>query len=156
MAPVAPQPLWREAEVGGCMVDGELIPEGLNVGSGIFSLQHNPEIFPDPYSFNFERWVIDPEKDEAEEKGRIREISRSFAPFSVGPRQCIAKNFALMELMLTMANVFVRLDFEKASTLGEGRKGLGEGKEREGEFQMKSYFTGYMEGPMVRFKRRSV
>ncbi len=156
MSPVAPQPLWREAETGGCIVDGDLIPAGLNVGAGIFSLHHNPEAFPDPYKFDIERWIIDPEKDETEEKERIKEMSRSFAPFSVGPRQCIAKNFALMELMLTMANVFWRLDFEKVGTMGEGRTGLGDGKEREGEFQMKSYFTSYMEGPMERFKIREI
>lgn len=154
MSPVAPQPLWREAEEGGCKVDGEIIPAGLNVGAGIFSLHHNAEVFPEPYIFNIERWIIDPKKDEAKERERIKEMSRSFAPFSVGPRQCIAKNFAMMELMLAMANVIWKLDFEKVGTLGEGRKGLGEGREREGEYQMKSYFTSYMEGPMIRFKVR--
>ncbi|KUJ22174.1 cytochrome P450 [Mollisia scopiformis] len=156
MSPVAPQPLWREAEEGGCLVDGELIPAGLKVASGIFSLHHNEELFPDSYKYDIERWIIDPKKDEEKEKERIKEMSKSYAPFSAGPRQCIAKNFALMELMLTMANVFVRLDFEKVGTLGEGRKGMGEGREREGEFQMKSYFTSYMEGPMIRFKTREV
>lgn len=156
MAPVAPQPLWREAESGGCIVGGELIPAGLNVGAGIFSLQHNAEAFPDPYKWDIERWIIDPKKDEEKEKERIKEMSRSFAPFSVGPRQCLAKNFALMELLLTMANVFVRLDFEKVGTLGEGKKGMGAGRERQGEFQMKSYFTSYMEGPMVKFRVRHI
>ena len=156
MAPVATQPLWREADPGGCIVDGELIPEGLNVGAGIFSLHRNPKAFPHPYEYDIERWIIDPEKDEEEEKERIKEMSRSFAPFSVGPRQCIAKNFAMMELMLTMVNVFYRLDFESAGTLGEGKKGAGSGREREGEFQFKSYFTSYMEGPMVRFKKREI
>jgi cytochrome P450 len=156
MSPVATQPLWRETDPGGCIVDGESIPEGFNVGAGIYTLHRNAEAFPDPYKFDIERWIVDPEKDEAEEKERIKEITRSFAPFSVGPRQCIAKNFALMELMLAMANVFLRLDFEKVGTLGEGRKGMGEGREREGEFQMKSYFTSYMDGPMIRFKVRDI
>jgi hypothetical protein len=156
MSPVATQPLWREAEPGGCIVDGHLIPGGLNVGAGIFSLHRNAEAFPDPYKFDIERWIIDPEKDEEEEKERNKEISRSFAPFSIGPRQCIAKNFAMMELLLTMANVFWRLDFEGVGKLGEGGKGKGWGREREGEFQFKSYFTSYMEGPMVRFKPREV
>ena len=83
-------------------------------------------------------------------------MSRSFAPFSVGPRQCIAKNFAMMELLLTMANVFFRLDFEKVGTLGQGKKGAAWGREREDEFQFKSFFTSYMEGPMIRFKKREI
>lgn len=138
------------------MVDGELIPAGLNIGAGIFSLHHNAKAFPDPYKFDIERWIVNPEKNETEEKERIKEITRSFAPFSAGPRQCIAKNFALMELMLTMAHVFLRLDFENVGSLGEGRKGLGAGREREGEFQMKSYFTSYMEGPTIRFQTRDI
>lgn len=155
MAPVATQPLWREVEEGGCIVDGHTLPAGCKVGAGIFSLHHNPKAFPNPYKFDVERWIIDPAKDEAE-KERIKEMSKSFAPFSVGPRQCIAKNFALMEMLLVMANVFWLLDFEKVGTLGEGKKGAGEGREREDEFQLKSYFTSYMEGPMIRFKKREV
>lgn len=155
MTPVAPAPLWREAEPG-CKVDGEIIPTGLNVAAGIFSLQHNAEAFPDPYKWDFNRWLADPAKDEDVEKERIKEMSRSFAPFSVGSRQCIAKNFAMMELLLTVAKVFWLLDFEKAGSLGEGKKGAGEGREREGEYQLKSYFTSFMEGPMVRFKRRDI
>jgi cytochrome P450 len=51
MAPVAAQPLWREADRGGCMVDGEIIPAGLIVGAGIFSLYRNPKAFPNPYKY---------------------------------------------------------------------------------------------------------
>jgi cytochrome P450 len=156
MAPVAAQPLWREVDRGGCMVDGEIIPAGLIVGAGIFSLHRNPKAFPNPIKYDIERWIVQPVKNEEKEKERIREMSRSFAPFSVGPRQCIAKNFAMMELLLTMANVFFRLDFEKVGTLGQGKKGAGWGREREDEFQFKSFFTSYMEGPMIRFKQREV
>lgn len=146
LSPVAPQPLWREAEPG-FVVAGEAIPTGLNVASGIFSLQQNFSVFPNPMKWDMNRWLIDPEEDEEDEKERLRIMGKSWAPFSSGPRQCIAKNFALMELMLTLANVFWRLDFEKIGTMGEGKKG---------EFVMKSYFTSYMEGPMIRFKRREV
>ena len=156
MSPVVAQPLWREADPGGCTVDGEFIPAGLDVATNIFSLHHNASIFPDPYTFKIERWIVDPMKDEEEEKERLKELNKNWAPFSLGSRQCIAKNFALMELSLAMANVFWRLDFEVVGKLGEGAKGMGEGREREGEFQLKSYFTSYMEGPMVRFKVRDV
>ncbi|CZR56731.1 uncharacterized protein PAC_06620 [Phialocephala subalpina] len=86
MAPAAPQPLWREAEAGGCVVDGDLIQASLNVGAGIFSLQHNVDAFPDPYKYDIERWIIDPRKGEVKEKERIKEMSRSWAPFFVGSR----------------------------------------------------------------------
>jgi cytochrome P450 len=153
MCPVAPQPLWRAAEPGGCTVDGHFIPEGLIVGSGIYSLHRNPEAFPDPYKYDVERWIVHAsnEQEEEEEKARIKEMSKSFAPFSIGQRQCIAKNFALMELTLTMAHVFWRMDFEKP----EGVAGqVGEGA--NGEMMFKSYFTSFLDGPMVRFKVRAL
>ncbi|KAH8651813.1 cytochrome P450 [Tricladium varicosporioides] len=144
LSPVAPQPLWREAEPG-LVVDGQSVPSGLNVGAGIYSLHQNSSIFPNPKKYDMMRWVIDDGKDEDEEKERLKEMNRSFAPFSVGPRQCLAKNFAWMEMLLVTARTFHELDFERV-----GDKGVGQ----EGEFVMKSYFTSYMEGPIVRFKRR--
>ncbi|KAK0099590.1 hypothetical protein ONS95_013512 [Cadophora gregata] len=144
VSPVAPQPLMREAEAG-CVVDGEHIPQGLNVGCSIYTLQLNAAVFPNPYKWDMTRWLVNPSKDATEENERIKEISRSFAPFSVGPRQCIARNFATMEMYLTMANVFWKLDFESAGDLGEGK---------DGGFVMTSYFTAMMEGPQVRFRKR--
>ncbi|OWP05009.1 cytochrome P [Marssonina coronariae] len=146
LSPVAAQPLWREAEPG-LSVAGESIAAGLNVAASIFSLHHDESAFPEPAQWDMSRWLADPTKDEHGEKERLRILGRSWAPFSAGPRQCIAKNFALMELMLTMAHVFLQLDFERVGTLGEGK---------QWEYEMKSYFTSYMEGPMVRFKKREV
>ncbi|PKS08395.1 hypothetical protein jhhlp_005339 [Lomentospora prolificans] len=129
MCPVAPQPLWRRCEPDGCIVDGEYIPGGLNVGATIFSLHHDPAVFEDPYTYNIERWInhgVD-EASMENEKVRIKAITANFAPFSTGPRQCLAKNFALMELTLTLANVFWRMDFRESAgalgKVGEGAKG---------------------------------
>jgi cytochrome P450 len=164
MCPVAPQPLWRQSEEpAGCLVDGEYIPAGLNVGATIFSLHHDPSIFDDPYTYDIERWINhstdgDDEIEKEKEAARIKMLTASFAPFSAGPRQCIAKNFALMELTLTLANVFWRMDFKKSEgavgKVGEGVKGRGWGREREGELQFKGYFTSHLEGPFIDFKKR--
>ena len=155
LSPVVAQPLWREVENGGAMVAGQKIPAGYNVGAGIYTLHHNSDVFPSPYEYDIERWVVQEGKDAEEEKQRIKTCQRSFAPFSMGPRQCIAKNFAMMELLLTMANVIWRFDFEIEGRLGEGGPGMGKGRERRGEFQLKSYFTSHMEGPMISFQKRS-
>jgi hypothetical protein len=155
LSPVVAQPLWREVENGGAMVADQKIPAGYNVGAGIYTLHHNSGVFPSPYEYDIERWVVQEGKDAEEEKQRIQAIQKSFAPFSVGPRQCIAKNFAMMELLLTMAIVIWRFDFESEGCLGEGGLGMGKGRERRGEFQLKSYFTTHMEGPMIRFQKRS-
>ena len=137
------------------MIGGEHIPAGLDVGAGIFTLHHNEKVFPEPYKYDIERWIVRPgmEGDE-DEKKRIKDMQRSYAPFSMGPRQCVAKNFAIMELMLTMANVFYKMDFEGVGHLGEGKPGMGMDRERVGEFQLRSYFTSHMDGPMIRFRKR--
>jgi cytochrome P450 len=117
------------------------------VGAGIYTLHHNASSFPSPYSYDINRWITQQDENEEEERMRIRACQRAFAPFSTGPRQCIAKNFAVMELMLTMAHVVWRMDFESVGCLGEG--GVG-GR----EFQLKSFFTSHMEGPVIRFKSK--
>ncbi|SPO03128.1 related to cytochrome P450 CYP3/CYP5/CYP6/CYP9 subfamilies [Cephalotrichum gorgonifer] len=160
MCPVAPQPLWRRTEAGGCLVDGEYIPGGLNVGATIFSLHHDPAVFEEPYTYDMDRWINRgvEDADVAAEKERIKVLTANFVPFSAGPRQCLAKNFAMMELLLTLARLFWRMDFRKSSgalgKVGEGGKGLGWGREREGELQLKGYFTSHLSGPFIDFKAR--
>jgi cytochrome P450 len=152
MTPVATQPFWREPDAGGTSIAGEHIPSGVNVGASLYTLHHTEVVFPEPYKYNIERWI--PRNDAREEIQRIKMMNRYFAPFLTGPRQCIAKNFAQMELLLTIANIFWRFDFQKVGRLGEGGKGLGRGRQRIGEFQFKSHFTSHIEGPMVRFRKR--
>ncbi|KAL3421802.1 cytochrome p450 [Phlyctema vagabunda] len=157
LTPPVTQPLWREVEDGGALIGGRFIPAGTNVSAGLFSLHHDPQVFPDPYQYDLTRWIGEQDDDES-----LRERHRHFAPFSTGPRTCLAKNFALLELLLTMANVFVRLDFERAAPGQHPLAALGcggsnrWGRQREDEFQLESYFTSHVDGPMVRFRRREV
>jgi cytochrome P450 len=142
MSPLGCQPLWREVESSGAVIDGHFIPPGVNVGAGMYRLHHNEQVFPDPWEYNIERWVT--RDNGIEEKERVRELQKCFAPFSAGPRICIAKNFAVMELLLAMANVVWKMEFDRVGSLGEGQPGMGEGRERKGEFQLRSFFTSRM------------
>ena len=151
---VVAQPLWRVVEKGGASIAGQYIPAGINVGAGIYSLHHNSSIFSSPYAYDIKRWVINKKKDVEEETQRIRECQSSFAPFSTAPRQCIVRNFAMMELMLRMTNMIWRMDFENVGVLGEGDKSMGLGRERKGGFQLESFFTSHREGRTIKFRRR--
>lgn len=77
------------------------IPPGSIVGCAAYNLHHDPEIFPDPFIFRPERWMIDGTDDRLRRPG----IERSLIPFGVGSRACIGKNLAMQQLHDTVAAV---------------------------------------------------
>ncbi|EME39350.1 hypothetical protein DOTSEDRAFT_91733 [Dothistroma septosporum NZE10] len=66
------------------------LPPGTLVGLQPRTLHFNPAVFHDPWTFKPERW-LDPS----------HEMLRDWIPFGLGPRQCIARNLATYELLLT-------------------------------------------------------
>ncbi|PYI04789.1 cytochrome P450 [Aspergillus sclerotiicarbonarius CBS 121057] len=88
LAMTNPAPLTRTVPRGGCHVDGVYLPGGVSVGAAIYVMHHDPEAFPDPFTFRPERWL--------EVTGERRE--QCFFPFGLGSRSCIGRNLALGEL----------------------------------------------------------
>ena len=79
----------------------------------------------------------------------------SFAPFLIGPRSCVAKPFAYLEMSLAIARLVWLMDFRAADSTGEGRPGCGiVGREREEEFQIVDMFSSSKEGPVLQWRRR--
>ena len=62
-----------------------VIPKGTSIEIGTYSLQHDPEYYPDPYKFDPERFTPD--------KVKSREPF-TFLPFGEGPRNCMGKVFS--------------------------------------------------------------
>lgn len=62
-------------------IDGYHIPAGTIVSCQAFSLHRNPDVFPDPYTFNPDRWLA----GDAE----TAELKRWWWPFSSGARTCL-------------------------------------------------------------------
>lgn len=62
-------------------INGYLIPVGTSVSCQSYSLHRNPDVFPDPYKFNPDRWLA----SEAE----VAIMKRWWWPFSSGGRMCI-------------------------------------------------------------------
>ncbi|GAD94318.1 benzoate 4-monooxygenase cytochrome P450, putative [Paecilomyces variotii No. 5] len=78
-APIpASQPRTSTRDV---VVDGFHIPAGTIVSCQAFSLHRNPQVFPDPYTFNPDRWLaVDAD---------VAEMKRWWWPFSSGGRMCL-------------------------------------------------------------------
>ncbi|GMS94930.1 hypothetical protein PENTCL1PPCAC_17105, partial [Pristionchus entomophagus] len=80
-------------------IDGHTLPAGTTVQPQISVLMTDPEIFPDPSTFNPSRFL--------DESGKVRTL-KQFMPFSIGKRQCPGEGLARMELYLFFANLVHR------------------------------------------------
>lgn len=67
---------------------------------------HSSANFSQPELFAPERWLQDPSSIFAFDKRDV------FEPFSIGPRNCIGKNLAWLEMRLILARVLWSFDLE--------------------------------------------
>ncbi|OHW97441.1 benzoate 4-monooxygenase cytochrome p450 [Colletotrichum incanum] len=86
----------------GFSLHGKYIPEGTEINVSPWSITHNPKYFSDPWEFKPERW-LDPDSKDNKDASR---------PFLLGPRDCLGRNFALMELNLVLAKLLWSYDME--------------------------------------------
>ncbi|KAH7311275.1 cytochrome P450 [Stachybotrys elegans] len=149
--------LWRElavddASTAPLVIDGHVIPPGIEVGVNYYTIHHNEEYFPEPYAFKPERWLGSPGND-------IKEMQEAWAPFSLGSRSCPGKAMAYQEASLVLAKVMWYFDFEFApGSLGEAGRGsprLGIGRARDAEFQLYEHIAATHEGPNLVFEPRA-
>lgn len=149
----------REVLAGGMTVDGVVVPEGTVVGVPHYTIHHNEAYYAEPFRFVPERWIVGSklpsggvvcEADVAVAQG-------AFCPFSVGPRGCIGKGLAYVEMSITLARMLWLYDVRQALGVAdpaEGREGAEWGRDRREEMQLFDTFTSLKEGVMVDFKRR--
>lgn len=146
--------LPREVLPGGIDIDGHHIPAGIVVGTPHYAIHHNAKYFPQPFEYRPERWIINSPNVTEQDVDLARS---AFCPFSIGPRGCIGKGMAYMELRTTLAMTLFMYDMRLApgSRLGEGRPDWEWGRQRVGEFQLKDTFTSQnFGGPLVQFRMR--
>lgn len=153
MSPSVGQSLAREVPAGGAIVDGDFIPGGCDVGVPIYAIHHKEEVYADPFNYNPERWLVDKETGGQQ----VADMYAAYNPFSVGPRSCMGKGVALVEMMATFAVVMFRLDFKMADTdTAGGKPGKEYGRHRTNEYQLRDHITSAREGPMLRFRPRII
>ncbi|KAJ6273551.1 benzoate 4-monooxygenase cytochrome p450 [Bipolaris maydis] len=155
MTPPVAGALPREVLTGGLDIDGRHIPAGVDVGVPIYAIHHNPEYFPQPFDYIPERWL--PDHAVNPHHSSLQAAQAAYNPFSIGPRGCIGKGLAYVELTVTIARVLYLYDLRLAPgmTLGAGSKELEEGRNRETEYQIMDVFASKKDGPMLQFRARS-
>ncbi|XP_022170501.1 cytochrome P450 6a2-like [Myzus persicae] len=89
--------LFREA-LKTYQVPGEslIIEKGTKIMIPVNSIHHDPKYYPDPYTF-------DPQRFSSEEK--VKRQSSTYLPFGDGPRFCIGKRFAELEMKMVLSQM---------------------------------------------------
>jgi cytochrome P450 len=138
MSPPTGASPFREVLHTGATVNGRYFPPGVELGVGIYAIQHNPEYYPSPFEFRPERWL----ESEGNPKSSVEAARSAFCPFSVGARSCVGKHMALVELTLAVAHAVYTLDFEFAPEKQQAtdkRWGI------EDEFKLRDHITASKE-----------
>ncbi|KAI1356967.1 benzoate 4-monooxygenase cytochrome P450 [Xylaria sp. FL0043] len=154
LTPTGPCELPREVLPGGLLVKGEYYPEDTIVGTVPWADSLNQEVYGDAEVFRPERWIV----DDANSKVEVARLRSNFHPFSSGPGNCVGKNVAMAEMMITVARTLYRFHVRRApgSTLGCGRPELGWGRTDENQFQLVDAYISLRQGPEVQFRKRII
>ena len=95
----------REA-LNDCALGGYTIPKGATVAIFQWVVQRDPRWFEDPEAFHPERWA----------DGLAERLPKfAYFPFGGGPRLCIGKDFALLEIAVALATILRRFTFRTVS-----------------------------------------
>jgi cytochrome P450 len=83
------------------------IKRGSRIMISIWSMHHDPRVFPDPMEYRLERWLDDADKH----RPRL-----SYMPFGGGRRACIGQGFALLNAAVLGAMMIQRYEFDRATS----------------------------------------
>ncbi|KAI5480626.1 hypothetical protein MNV49_000322 [Pseudohyphozyma bogoriensis] len=83
-------------------VCGEVFKAGTILSVPSYTIHHLEEVWKDPMEFRPERWLEPGAKD----------LEKALNVFSYGPRSCVGRNVAMMELQIFLATLVYRYDFK--------------------------------------------
>jgi cytochrome P450 len=91
--------------IADCEIGGYRVPGGTNIFIFQSLTQRDPRFFPNPDTFDPERWREDPIRS-----GKIPRFA--YFPFGGGPRVCVGAAFAMLEATLLLAMIEQRFHLE--------------------------------------------
>lgn len=107
--PPSAQPHHRILPPGGASINGEFLPGGTSVSIPIYAAANSPLNWVEPESFIPERWTgEEAERFAADKKDALQ-------PFSYGPRNCVGRNLAYVEMKFVIARLVWHFDLENAT-----------------------------------------
>lgn len=102
-------------ESPGQSVDHHWVPKGIEVYTSPWTINHSAEYFTDPTEFLPERWLKSSATGattDCTESKFSTDVLDASQPFLLGPRACLGRNFALLEMSLILAKMVWRYDME--------------------------------------------
>ncbi|CAG8973327.1 hypothetical protein HYALB_00000090 [Hymenoscyphus albidus] len=99
-------------------ISGHTVPPDTRVAVDIYSTGHCSHNFFKPEEFIPERWLADPPAEFRNDKRKV------IQPFLVGPRACIGKAFAQLEMKLVLASLLLEFDLERVERKDDWLGGL--------------------------------
>ncbi|EQB52820.1 cytochrome P450 [Colletotrichum gloeosporioides Cg-14] len=100
--PPSPNANLRRVCDGGDVICDKFVPHGTSIGVWHYAIFRDPRNFTLPDSFIPERWLGD--------KRFVNDNKDALQPFSFGPRNCIGKNLAYVEMRIILARVLYNFD----------------------------------------------
>ena len=88
--------------------DSYTVPSGSMVIASIYPSVHDPEVFPQPGELQPDRW-LDPE-------GSANQNPKNYLIFGNGPHRCIGVEYAIMNIMIVLADAAMLLNFDHVQT----------------------------------------
>ncbi|KAK3991475.1 cytochrome P450 [Cladorrhinum sp. PSN332] len=155
LTPSGPCELPREVMDGGILIKGEYYPPVTIVATVPWVDSRNRHVYGDDADiFRPERWIVD--EAHGVTKDSVRRARDGFHPFLSGPGNCVGKNVAMAEMLITLARTLHRMDVRRApgSTVGGGGPEEGWGATDPGQFQLFDAYISLRKGPEVQFRKR--
>jgi cytochrome P450 len=156
MSPPVPADLSREVTDGGLVVDGRYFAPGTRVSTACYCLHHNKDLYDEPFRFNPSRWIVDENDTTGASAEMVARAESGYMPFSAGPRGCVGKNLAYLELGIVLAKVLHHFEVRQdpSNNLGGGSPEAREGRREPDQYQLQDIFVAIRDGPMVQLRRR--
>ncbi|KAG9246864.1 cytochrome P450 [Calycina marina] len=82
------------------------VPKGAMVVPSCYPALHDPEVYPQPESFDPERWI----------SGTAEKQTKNWLVFGAGPHQCLAQHYVQLTMVAMIGLASVRVEWEHFAT----------------------------------------